>query len=119
MSDHAADIDRQVKIYLMVFFALMLLTITTVAAWYYLELGVGATIAVALFIASIKGSLVACFFMHMIDERKLIHWVLLGSAGSGCSVCLLVGHILHRDTGSSAARGRGVHARSRLRASGG
>ena len=30
----------------------------------------------ALLIASVKGSLVACFFMHLIDERKLIYAVL-------------------------------------------
>ena len=34
-------------------------------------------IAVALFIATIKGSLVACYFMHLISEKKLIWAVLL------------------------------------------
>ena len=34
-------------------------------------------IALALFIATIKGSLVACFFMHLISEKKLIIWVLI------------------------------------------
>ena len=33
-------------------------------------------IAVALFIATIKGSLVACYFMHLISEKKLIYVVL-------------------------------------------
>jgi caa(3)-type oxidase subunit IV len=28
-------------------------------------------------IATIKGSLVACYFMHLISEKKLILWVLL------------------------------------------
>ena len=27
-------------------------------------------------IASIKGSLVACYFMHLISEKKIIYWVL-------------------------------------------
>ena len=31
----------------------------------------------ALFIATIKGSLVALFFMHLNHERKLIYWVLM------------------------------------------
>lgn len=77
MSDeHAADIDRHVRIYITVFLALMGLTVVTVAANFMLHLSVGATIALALFIASIKGSLVACYFMHLISERKLIYWVL-------------------------------------------
>jgi len=41
-----------------------------------LHLSVPATIALALVIASVKASLVACYFMHLISERKLIYWVL-------------------------------------------
>jgi caa(3)-type oxidase subunit IV len=33
-------------------------------------------IAVALAIATVKGSLVACYFMHLISEKKLVLWVL-------------------------------------------
>ena len=58
--DHALDIDRHVRTYIIVFVSLMLLTVVTVAANFMLHLSVGATIALALFIASIKGSLVAC-----------------------------------------------------------
>ena len=76
MGDHA-DIDRTVRTYLIVFFSLMVLTVTTVAAWKYLDLGLGMTIAVALTIATIKASLVACYFMHLIAEKKLIYAVLL------------------------------------------
>ena len=77
MSDeHALDIDRHVRTFIIVFVSLMLLTVVTVAANFMLHLSVGATIALALFIASIKGSLVACYFMHLISERKLIYWVL-------------------------------------------
>jgi caa(3)-type oxidase subunit IV len=32
---------------------------------------------VALLIATVKGSLVACYFMHLISEKKLILWVML------------------------------------------
>ena len=74
---HAEDIDRHVRTYLMVFGALMVLTALTVGAWYFLDLSVPATIALALFIALIKGSLVAGFFMHLISEKKLILSVLL------------------------------------------
>jgi caa(3)-type oxidase subunit IV len=33
-------------------------------------------IAVALAIATVKGSLVACYFMHLISEKKLILYVM-------------------------------------------
>ena len=85
-SDHAAasvggahahaDIDKQVKIYITVFVALMALTLITVAVS-YLHLSTPMAIAVALFVATIKGSLVACYFMHLISEKKLIYAVLL------------------------------------------
>ena len=76
MSDHA-DIDKHVRTYLLVFLSLMVLTVMTVSAWKFLNLSIGATIAVALIIATIKASLVASFFMHLIDEKKLIYSVLL------------------------------------------
>jgi caa(3)-type oxidase subunit IV len=53
----------------------MALTIITVAVS-YLDLSTPMAIAVALFIAIIKGSLVACYFMHLISEKKLIYAVL-------------------------------------------
>ena len=80
MSDeHAVDIDRHVRIYITVFVSLMALTLVTVAVS-YLHLSVPMAIAIALFIATVKGSLVACYFMHLISERKLIYWVLLFTA---------------------------------------
>ena len=78
-SDHAADIDRHVRIYITVFVALMALTIVTVAVS-YLDLSTPMAVAVALFIATIKGSLVACYFMHLISEKKLIYAVLVITA---------------------------------------
>jgi cytochrome c oxidase subunit 4 len=75
-SDHAADIDRHVRIYITVFVALMGLTIVTVAvARVHLPLPIAVT--VALLVATIKGSLVACYFMHLISEKKLIYAVLV------------------------------------------
>ena len=87
MSDHAAtdhaaaahdpaEIDRHVRIYITVFVALMALTLITVAVS-YLDLSPKMAIAVALFIATIKGSLVACYFMHLISEKRLIYAVLV------------------------------------------
>lgn len=71
-----AEIDRHVRIYITVFVALMALTIVTVAVS-YLDLPPGMAIAVALFVATIKGTLVACYFMHLISEKKLIYVVLV------------------------------------------
>lgn len=76
MSDqHTVDIDKHVRSYILVFVALMALTLITVGV-YELDLSVGASIALALTIATIKGSLVACVFMHLISERALVYWVL-------------------------------------------
>ena len=74
-TDHAADIDRHVKVYITVFVTLMVLTIVTVAIS-RLHLPVHQAVAVALLVAIIKGSLVACYFMHLISEKKLIYAVL-------------------------------------------
>ncbi len=74
-SDHAVDIDRHVRVYITVFVALMVLTIITVAIS-YLDLTVPIAVTVALLVAIVKGSLVACYFMHLISEKKLIYAVL-------------------------------------------
>jgi len=77
MTSHAAaDIDRHVKVYITVFVALMALTIITVAIS-RLHLPVHIAVTVAMLVAIIKGSLVACYFMHLISEKKLIYAVLL------------------------------------------
>ena len=72
----ATEIDKHVRVYIIVFVALMALTVVTVAVS-YLHLPPKTAIAVALFVATIKGSLVACYFMHLISEKKLIYVVLL------------------------------------------
>ena len=74
--DHAANIDQHVRTYLIVFGSLIVLTIATVGAS-YLDINTTGAILLALFIATIKGSLVACFFMHLISEKKLVLYVLL------------------------------------------
>jgi cytochrome c oxidase subunit IV len=75
-ADHAADIDKHVRVYIIVFVALMALTLVTVAVS-YLHLPTAMAVAVALFVATIKGSLVAGYFMHLISEKRLIHTVLV------------------------------------------
>jgi caa(3)-type oxidase subunit IV len=82
------DIDRQVRIYILVFVSLMVLTLVTVAVSRQ-HLPVGQAVAVALIVASIKGSLVACYFMHLISEKKLIYWVLAFTVAFFFAVLLL------------------------------
>jgi cytochrome c oxidase subunit 4 len=72
---HAADIDRQVRGYMVVFIALIALTAVTVGVS-YLHLEVHSAVAVALVIACFKASLVMLFFMHLISERQVIFVIL-------------------------------------------
>jgi cytochrome c oxidase subunit IV len=74
-ASHAAEIDKHVRTYIMVFATLMVLTMVTVAVS-YLHLEVHEAIAIALVIATIKASLVALFFMHLISERQVILLIL-------------------------------------------
>jgi len=72
----AEDVKKHVRIYISVFVALLALTMITVTVS-YLHLQTVAAITVAITIAAIKGSLVACYFMHLLTERKLIYAVLI------------------------------------------
>lgn len=69
-------IRKEVRRYLIVLGALAVLTLITVGIS-RLQLPTSQAIALGLAVATIKGSLVAAFFMHLISERKLIFAVLL------------------------------------------
>jgi len=76
MSDHDNEhIQEHIKVYLTVFGALGILTILTVVAS-YLNVSTTEAIFLALTIATVKASLVAGYFMHLITERQTIIWVL-------------------------------------------
>lgn len=75
-ANNPEDVRKEVRTYMMVFGALMVLTVLTVAVS-YLRLPVAAAVLVALVIATVKGGMVASFFMHLIHERRLVFWVLL------------------------------------------
>jgi caa(3)-type oxidase subunit IV len=80
---HAAADDHfshHVRRYLFVFYALIFGTIATVLASYIPFGNREINIAVALFIAIGKASLVACYFMHLISERKMIYGILAFTA---------------------------------------
>jgi cytochrome c oxidase subunit 4 len=93
--DHAVDIDKHVRIYITVFVALMALTIITVAIS-RLHLPVPIAVTVALLVATVKGSLVACYFMHLISEKKLIYAV-LGVTVAFFAVLLALPILTHSD----------------------
>lgn len=63
------------KLYAAVLGALLVLTVVTVGAS-YLDFGSG-NIVVAVFIATIKASLVALFFMHLKDDKPVNAMILL------------------------------------------
>ncbi len=72
---HAEGIDQHIRAAMVVFGALLVLTVLTVAVA-YIEMPVAWAVTVALIIALTKGSLVALWFMHLISERGLIYLVL-------------------------------------------
>jgi caa(3)-type oxidase subunit IV len=70
------DVKKHVRTYLIIGVALMCGTFLTVWASLINFGSREINIAIALLIASIKGFLVAGFFMHLISERKMIYSVL-------------------------------------------
>jgi cytochrome c oxidase subunit 4 len=71
------QIKKEMRVYLIVFGALAVLTAATVYACFGLRLPVHYAIMIALAIATLKGFLVAGFFMHLLSEKKLIYGVLI------------------------------------------
>jgi cytochrome c oxidase subunit IV len=80
MSDsHSHDLARHIKVYVGVFIALLVGTILTVTMYYIHFERMAVTVTIALFIATVKASLVAGFFMHLISEKKAIYSILLAT----------------------------------------
>ncbi len=78
MSHHemsAEEVKKHVRVYIGVFVSLLILTGVTVGVS-YLHLSISAAIGVALLVATVKGSLVACYFMHLISEKAMLYWIL-------------------------------------------
>ena len=78
------EIKKHVKLYVGIFFALLVGTVVTVLAA-FVDLGHKANIALALVIASIKAFLVAGFFMHLTTEKRTIYTIL------ACTVVFFIG----------------------------
>jgi len=79
MSD-PQHIAKHVKVYITVFIALLVGTLVTVMMYSFHFSSVAVTITIALFIATVKASLVAGFFMHLVSERKAIYAILAFTA---------------------------------------
>lgn len=70
-------VEKHVRQYLLVFGALLVLTVFTVLAS-RIDLGITGGVILAMIIAGVKGTLVAGVFMHLFsDKRKLIYVVLI------------------------------------------
>jgi len=84
----AESVRQHVRVYLMVFAALAVLTVFTVGIS-QLHLATTHAITVAIMVATVKASLVALYFMHLISEEKVILWLLLLCAAFFAAVMLL------------------------------
>ena len=74
---HTEHLPHHEVPYVLIFFVLVALTVVTVAvAMYRFEMEL-INVLLALFVASIKGSLVALFFMHLKFEGKLIYLIFI------------------------------------------
>lgn len=75
MTNDHDDVSKHIRGYLIIGGTLLIGTILTVLAS-YVDLGHHWNIVLALVIATVKASLVALFFMHLISERTMIYTVL-------------------------------------------
>ena len=75
MTHSPEEIRKQIRGYWIVGATLYVFTIITVLAT-RMESSIPIAIATALIIASIKGTLVSLFFMHLISEKQMIYWAL-------------------------------------------
>ena len=82
MSDHSSpeQLKKDIRVYLLIFGALLAGTVLTVWLYYIHIPNVKLTIAIALLVASVKSFLVAGYFMHLLSEKKVIYATLATTA---------------------------------------
>jgi cytochrome c oxidase subunit 4 len=97
-SANPEEIKKAVRSYTVVFVTLLCLTFVTVAVS-YLHLPRPQAITLALIIATVKASLVAAFFMHLVSEKKVIYAVLSLTAAFFVLVMLLPSLTLFTNSG--------------------
>jgi cytochrome c oxidase subunit 4 len=93
------EIKKHVRSYVVVFVTLLCLTLVTVGVS-YLHLARPTAITLALVIASVKASLVAAFFMHLISEKRVVYAVLALTAAFFLLVLALPSLTLYSNSGS-------------------
>ena len=76
MAESAEELREHMSGYIKIGAALLVLTLVTVGVSYIEFNSLFMTLFVGLLIATIKGSLVACYFMHLLDEKSMIYWIL-------------------------------------------
>ena len=109
MSD-PQHIAKHVKVYITVFIALLAGTLLTVMMYYLHFNSVAVTITIALFIATVKASLVAGFFMHLVSERKAIYAILAFTAFFFAGLMALTIWATHDTPDTSQSLQRAPHA---------
>lgn len=75
--DSPEQIRKEMRVYIAVFIGLAVLTGVTVWVCYGLHLDIRYAVMVALTIATLKGFLVAGFFMHLLSEKRVVYGILL------------------------------------------
>jgi cytochrome c oxidase subunit 4 len=68
-NEHAQDPKKEARTYALTLITLLILTVITVGAS-YIDFGTG-NIVIALAIATIKASIVALFFMHLLHDKPV------------------------------------------------
>jgi len=109
MSD-PQHVAKHVKVYITVFIALLAGTLLTVTMYYLHFNSVAVTITIALFIATVKASLVAGFFMHLVSERKAIYAILAFTAFFFAGLMALTIWATHDTPDTSQSLQRAPHA---------
>lgn len=72
----AHDLNKDIKKYKLIYVALLVFTVITVAVSYIHLPFLWLTVTLALIIATFKAALVSSFFMHLLHEKPIILWSL-------------------------------------------
>lgn len=87
---HDYDFAAHKKVYWVVGGSLLVGTLITVLAREWEFSSVALTVAVALFIASIKAFLVCAYFMHLLSEKKAIYLILVTTGAFAIGMVALI-----------------------------
>lgn len=95
---HDVDVKKHVRVYITVFAALAVLTVVTVVVG-YLRLSILPALILALLIATVKGGLVAGYFMHLISEKRVISSIVIMTVGLLLAMFVLFISVLYDQDG--------------------